>query len=66
MIDCENKIKIYERNGSKTDIDAQPLIIRNHWNEDSKVVLYLKGEEITVSAADLKTAIENAINVHRY
>lgn len=67
-IESENKIKIYERDGNNISLvsDSQPLIVRNHWNEGSKIVLYLNGNEITVVADDLKKAIQNAQNAHSF
>lgn len=67
-METETKLKIYERDGNNIalDVDSQPLIIRNHWNEKSKIVLYLNGNEITVAADDLIRAIQNAQNAHYF
>ena len=68
-INVESKIQIYELNGIELmglESDNKPFIIRNHWNRRAFVVLKYNDMEIVVIADQLKTAIDNAQNAHRF
>jgi hypothetical protein len=63
----QNEINIYEINDQgDTCSDKEKLFIESHWNYDDRVVLSIlqsdgKRKRITVIAADLQRAIQNAI-----
>jgi hypothetical protein len=61
----ESKVTIYEVAGSEPALgaDRQEVTVKSHWNRDEFVVLEVPGAlAITVAAADLKRAIDNAGN----
>ena len=66
----ENKLDIYEIDGEdKHTISSKmpKLTVSEHWNRKSFVVLRIEeGKKITVSAAELKRAIDNAQNAHNF
>lgn len=67
IIESINKIKIYEKNGQKINTvkDKRPSItIKEHWNIRDFIVIKIGEISYTVSARDLKKAIENAQNAH--
>lgn len=67
MKTTETKIDIYEINGEESGLSNEAqLTVKNHWNRKNFVILNMNDKEITVVADDLKRAIENAQNVHRY
>ena len=68
MIKVTNEIKIYEIDDQelKSISNAQPLIVKSHWNNDNVVVLEIGGVKYTVVAKDLKAAIDNATNIARF
>jgi len=64
-----NLVKLYEKNGtdiSGLESDRPTLKVSDHWNRKEFVVLEFDGEEITVVGDDLKRAIDNSQNTHRY
>lgn len=64
-IKVENEIYIYEINGKETRgiIDENKFTVSSHWNRNEMVVLQnADGDKITVSASELKRAVENATN----
>jgi ribosomal protein L25 (general stress protein Ctc) len=65
MIDVENEVKIYKINGDYNETDAS-LKVRNHWSDNDFITLEVDDKTITILAADLKAAIQNATNVNRY
>lgn len=42
------------------------LIVKNHWNDSSKVVILVEGCPVTVKSKDLIAAIQNATNAGRF
>ena len=72
MINVRNEIKVYELHGRPVDdtvLSATiiPLFfVASHWNENSKVIITLGGEMVTVVASDLIAAIKNATNSNRF
>jgi len=44
---------------------VRSLIIKNHWNDPTKIVLLVEGCPVTVNAKDLIAAITNATNSGR-
>lgn len=61
MIKVSNEVTIYEIDGTETKGIPMPTMnVHSHWNRDSLVVLEVAGQRVTVSAADLRMAIENA------
>lgn len=69
MIDVENKVQLYEKDGEKYSSigdGKEHLIVKNHWNDRDMVVLKLGKKRVTVSARDLEAAIKNSTNVNRY
>jgi hypothetical protein len=63
MIKVKNEVKSYDDN---LDAHPEPLVVENHWNSDSMVVLYIGYQKVTVSARDLEAAIKNATNTVRF
>lgn len=62
-----NKIQIYETNGieNKELPSKMPkLIVTQHWNRKSFVVIEIEGKQYTVVANELERAIKNAQNAH--
>ena len=57
-----NKIDIVEVNGSEviSPIKQPILEIGNHWNRSTLVVIKIDDKEMTVSADELRKAIENS------
>ena len=64
MIKVINEVKIYEINNKEVDTLKNTLIVESHWNRDDYVVLKFDDKEITVSARDLKYALDNATNTN--
>ena len=66
MINVTSEVRVYEKNGKETEyLNTPKIIVENHWNRDSFVVLVIDGVEYTVVAGDLDAAIRNATYVHR-
>lgn len=67
MIDVVNEVKVYEKRGRDTPLvgDEPPLTVRSHWNRNEFVRLVIADVDITVNAADLQAAINNATNTGR-
>ena len=68
-INVKNEVEVYEIDGEETKAlksQREPLIVENHWNRRAFVVIKYKGTTITVVADDLKRAIMNAQNAHKY
>lgn len=64
MIHVENKVCVYEMDGQVCEGGDQPyVVVKSHWNLDTRVVLLVGDSEVTVVGADLRKAIENATNV---
>jgi ribosome-associated translation inhibitor RaiA len=68
MIQVENEIRTYDH---EIEVNPKPkVIVKNHWSQRGMVKLSIfaadEALEVTVSASDLKAAIDNAINVNRY
>lgn len=58
-----NEIQHYEINGDDKAVSEKPfIIIENHWNRHDFVVLVVDGIRFTVSATDLRKAVDNAAN----
>lgn len=67
MIKVSNIVTVYEVDGKETTGIPMPTIsVLSHWNRDSMVVLELAGQRVTVSAQDIRAAIDNATNVSRH
>ena len=66
-IRTESQVDIVEVDGKEKNIPRPTLIIREHWNIRNYVVIQgTDGKEYTVYADDLKRAIENSQNAHRF
>ena len=62
-VQVKNEIEIYEIDGSETfGAESSKMEILSHWNNHEMVVLRFAKKELTVVAADLETAINNATN----
>ena len=67
MIEVTSKVSIYEVKDETVPIGKNvEMDVSSHWNHDEWVVLKFQGKEITVNAADLKAAINNATNTERF
>ena len=60
----ETKVEIHEKDGADIAIGAESeyLLVESHWNYGDRIVLRFShfARNITVTASDLKRAIENA------
>ena len=67
MVDSITKITIYEIDGKETTITQPVITVSNHWNRRDLVKIhFLDSRTVTVSAEELKRAIENATNRNSY
>lgn len=69
MIKNKNEVEIYEKDGVTTnEIGLPPVVIRSHWVKDGFVVIKVPDSayEVTVSAKDLRAAIDNATNTAKF
>jgi len=70
VIKVKNEVGIYEIDGRKTEgLNPPKVIVESHWNDDHWVRIRLEGEgtqAVTVNAADLLAAVNNATNIRRY
>ncbi len=67
MIKVTCELPVYEIDGQAPPMNGAPLIVQSHWNNRQWVVLLMpNGPPITVNAADLKAALENATNTKRF
>lgn len=68
MIAVQNTVKVYEIDEAdlRSVADAQPILVRSHWNNNNIVILEIGDRKYTVVAKDLKTAIDNATNTARF
>ena len=67
MMKIDTRIDPYEINDEEVTglpKETDQLVVRSHWNMNSLVILEFKGKSVTVSASQLKQAIQNAINHH--
>lgn len=63
-----NSIEVYETNGIEEkglSYSRPKLKVREHWNTREFVIIEINGNAVTVLAAELKRAIDNAQNAHR-
>lgn len=63
-----NKIQIHETNGTENKgvrSDMPKLEVSEHWNRREFIVIELDGVRYTVSADQLRRAIDNAQNAHK-
>lgn len=61
-MNVKNEINIYEKNGKDVIAERAAVTIKSHWSRDEFVVLVVDGTSVTVSASDLRKAIQNATN----
>ncbi len=68
MIEVTSVIKVYELNGKETAPGATAnLTVMSHWNRREFVVLVLPdGSKLSITAKDMKAALENATNSARW
>ena len=67
MITVKQTVRIYEENDQETPLGAEKNIgIESHGNYDNQVILVIGRRRITVIGEDLKTAIDNAMNINRF
>ena len=64
----ENKLKVYEVDDVEVKLSEKnpEILIKNHWNRNTFVVIEIDNKRYTVSAAELDAAVENATNTRRY
>ena len=64
-----NLIEVYETNGTEEKglrSDRPKVKVSEHWNRKEFVVIEIDGKKVTVLAAELQRAIDNAQNAHGY
>lgn len=59
-METESKVEVLDLEEEYANVNIK---VRNHWNRSTLVRIEINGEEYTVSATELKKAIENATNV---
>lgn len=65
--ESNNFIQVYEKDGKEVGFRTEESVrVTNHFSRKEFVILEIDGTEIAVSASDLKRAIENAQNAHKY
>ncbi len=77
MLDVMNKVQIYEIDDEDCEGEGKVLIVSNHWNDEDMVNIQMAtvnddgditkkdSAMLTVSAEDLRKALDNATNVNR-
>lgn len=67
MIKVDSELKIYEIGGKdESPVGCKKLHIQSHWNRNELVCIEFPGFlPVTVSAKDLRAAIDNATNSGR-
>ncbi len=66
-IECKVQVIDWENAATATTNKTPTVVVRNHWNNDNRVVLKIDdGPEVTVIGRDLITAIENAMRTNRF
>jgi hypothetical protein len=66
MIEVESTVKIYEINGIGNKSHDTYLHVKNHGLFNDRIIVEFEGTNLTIIAADLKAAIENATNTSRF
>lgn len=63
-----NEVNIYEKDNVSVKVGEadRVLIVKSDWNCDRLVHLEYKDMKISLSAIELKTAIDNATNISRF
>lgn len=64
-----NSIEVYETNGTEEKglrSDRPKLKVSEHWNRREFVVVEIDGKKVTVLADELKRAVDNAQNAHKF
>lgn len=66
-IKVECAVSVSEVDGTDVSLNSEQLklIVRSHWNRDELVVVWIGGQEYTVTGRDLIVAIENAMRSNR-
>jgi F0F1-type ATP synthase epsilon subunit len=59
-VKTSTEVKIYERDGEDVGLTEHKIVVSNHWNRRGMVDIYVNGGLVTVHAADLRIAIDNA------
>ena len=62
MMRVDSKIKVYEVCGEDKYAKDNGMTVSSHWSLTDRVVIEVAGEQWTVLAADLRRAIDNAVN----
>ena len=62
-MNTKSEITIYEKNGEECHA-TERLAILSHWNRRAMVVLKIGAKEVTVSADELRRAIDAAQKAH--
>ena len=63
-VEVKQTIQVYEVDDEKVPIGKNVTLgIDSHWNWDERIVLRFGKSKLTVLGEDLKTAIDNAMNV---
>jgi len=67
MIKVKQTVEIYEENGGEIPLGiSKHMTVESHWNRDERVILVIGRRRITVIAADLQAALDNATNTNRF
>ena len=67
MIKVKQEVEIYEEDDEEIKgLEGKHLTVESHWNWDERVTLVIGRKRYTVLGDDLKTAIDNAMNINRF
>lgn len=67
MIKVESTVNIQEVDGRDLPVGQRTTMrVESHGNFDTSVILHFQEHSITVSAYDLRAAIDNATNSNRF
>jgi len=66
VIKVSNDITVYEIDGKETSgVPLPKMSLVSHWNRAELIILIIDDKCVTVTARDLRAAIDNATNVNR-
>jgi hypothetical protein len=65
VIEVSNVIRAYPET-SEGSSGVTAILLKSHWSDSSKVVLFVEGVSVTLLAKDLMAALKNAQNSSQF
>ena len=65
MIEVSNVIRAYPETSEGLS-GVTSIVLKSHWSDSSKVVLFVEGVSVTLLAKDLMAALKNAQNSSQF